>query len=56
MPGHTALGENLLARYEQPHRKYHTSVHLSEMLTALKTLYEQHHTATRGRTSGGMVS
>lgn len=46
LPGHTALGENLLERYEQPHRKYHTSVHLSEMLTALKTLYEQHHTAT----------
>ena len=46
MPGHTALGEDLLERYEQPHRKYHTSVHLSEMLTALKTLYEQHHTAT----------
>ena len=46
LPGHTALGENLLARYEQPHRKYHTSVHLSEMLTALKMLYERHHTAT----------
>ena len=46
LPGHTTLGEDLLARYEQPHRKYHTSVHLSEMLTALKTLYEQHHTAT----------
>lgn len=46
LPGHTALGENLLARYEQPHRKYHTSVHLSEMLTALKTLYKRHHTAT----------
>ncbi len=45
IPGHTALGENLLARYEQPHRKYHTSVHLSEMLTALKTLYKRHHTA-----------
>ena len=46
LPGHTALGENLLERYEQPHRKYHTSVHLSEMLTALKTLYKRHHTAT----------
>ena len=46
LPGHTALGEDLLERYEQPHRKYHTSVHLSEMLTALKTLYERHHTAT----------
>ena len=46
LPGHTALGEDLLARYEQPHRKYHTSVHLSEMLTALKMLYERHHTAT----------
>lgn len=46
MPGHTALGEDLLERYEQPHRKYHTSVHLSEMLTALKTLYKRHHTAT----------
>lgn len=46
LPGHTVLGEDLLARYEQPHRKYHTSVHLSEMLTALKTLYERHHTAT----------
>lgn len=46
LPGHTVLGEDLLERYEQPHRKYHTSVHLSEMLTALKTLYERHHTAT----------
>ena len=46
LPGHTALGEDLLERYEQPHRKYHTSVHLSEMLTALKMLYERHHTAT----------
>lgn len=46
LPGHTALGEDLLARYEQPHRKYHTSVHLSEMFTALKTLYERHHAAT----------
>lgn len=46
LPGYTALGENLLERYEQPHRKYHTSVHLSEMLTALKTLYKRHHTAT----------
>ena len=46
LPGHTALGEGLLERYEQPHRKYHTSVHLSEMLTALKTLYKRHHTAT----------
>ena len=46
LPGHTTLGEDLLARYEQPHRKYHTSVHLSEMLTALKTLYKRHHTAT----------
>ena len=27
LPGHTALGEDLLERYEQPHRKYHTSVH-----------------------------
>ena len=46
LPGHTSLGEDLLERYEQPHRKYHTSVHLSEMLTALKTLYKRHHTAT----------
>ena len=46
LPGHTALGEDLLERYEQPHRKYHTSVHLSEMLIALKMLYERHHTAT----------
>jgi len=46
LPGHTALGEDLLERYEQPHRKYHASVHLSEMLTALKTLYKRHHTAT----------
>ena len=46
LPGHTALGEDLLERYEQPHRKYHTSVHLSEMLTALKTLDKRHHTAT----------
>lgn len=33
------LAEHLLDQWEQPHRSYHNSVHLLEMLTALDTLF-----------------
>ncbi len=38
-PGASAVGADLLERWEQPHRAYHNSVHLSEMLAALTLLY-----------------
>lgn len=36
--GATALGEQLLARYDEPHRRYHNRRHLAEVLTALDLL------------------
>lgn len=39
LPGAPRLGEELLERWEQPHRAYHNSAHLAEMLEALGTLY-----------------
>ncbi len=42
LPGNQGLGEHLLDQWEEPHRKYHNSAHLLEMLTALETLYGEH--------------
>lgn len=39
LPGQHELGEHLLDQWEQPHRTYHNSAHLLEMLTALDSLY-----------------
>lgn len=36
-----ALGESLLTRWNEPHRHYHTPVHLLEILTALEWLSRQ---------------
>lgn len=33
-----AVGRDLLARWSEPHRRYHTRQHLTEMLSALDTL------------------
>ena len=46
LPGQRELGEHLLDQWEQPHRSYHNSAHLLEMLTALDSLY--------GSASGGV--
>jgi predicted metal-dependent HD superfamily phosphohydrolase len=32
LPGQTALGEDLLRRYSEPHRRYHTLAHLASVL------------------------
>ncbi|WP_138444419.1 DUF4031 domain-containing protein [Sinomonas susongensis] len=38
LPGRTALGSELLERWSEPHRRYHTRAHLFAVLTALETL------------------
>lgn len=38
LPGQSELGLNLLARWEEPHRSYHNSAHLLEMLNHLERL------------------
>lgn len=35
LPGHPHLGEELLDRWSEPHRRYHTTTHLLDVLTAL---------------------
>lgn len=37
-PEAVQAGQDLLARYEEPHRRYHDLLHLSEVLQALRTL------------------
>lgn len=39
LAGAQDLAEHILDQWEQPHRSYHNSVHLLEMLTALDTLF-----------------
>lgn len=39
LPGNTDLGEHLLDHWEEPHRSYHNSAHLLEMLETLDALY-----------------
>lgn len=38
LPGHPGLGAGLLARWAEPHRRYHDRTHLDEMLAALAAL------------------
>lgn len=38
MPGRATLGDDLLTRWSQPHRRYHTRAHLLDVLTALDQL------------------
>lgn len=40
MPGHKALGAELLARWNEPHRHYHCATHLLAVLEALDVLTE----------------
>lgn len=39
VPGYSELGEHLLDQWEQPHRGYHNSAHLLEMLDHLASFY-----------------
>ena len=38
LPGQPGLGANLLRRWQEPHRRYHTVTHLLDVLTALDQL------------------
>ena len=40
LPARPELGRDLLERWEEPHRRYHTSVHLLEVLDRLDALHD----------------
>jgi predicted metal-dependent HD superfamily phosphohydrolase len=42
LPRQRALGENLIARYHEPHRRYHTTRHLLKVLTMIDQLADDH--------------
>lgn len=51
LPHALDLGDELLARWSEPMRRYHTAQHLEEMLTALdEVVAEMHHGAAPDRT------
>ncbi|WP_323959815.1 DUF4031 domain-containing protein [Arthrobacter sp. JZ12] len=48
LPGETNVGRKLMTRWNEPHRRYHTAVHLLDVLEALDTLFcERDDAATR---------
>jgi len=42
LPQQSELGENLIARYREPHRRYHTTKHLLDVLTMIDQLADDH--------------
>jgi predicted metal-dependent HD superfamily phosphohydrolase len=42
LPGQRELGENLIMRYNEPHRHYHTTRHLLNVLTMIDQLADDH--------------
>jgi predicted metal-dependent HD superfamily phosphohydrolase len=42
LPRQQELGENLISRYSEPHRRYHTTKHLLKMLTMIDQLADDH--------------
>jgi predicted metal-dependent HD superfamily phosphohydrolase len=42
LPGQRELGENLIMRYHEPHRRYHTTRHLLKVLTMIDQLADDH--------------
>jgi len=42
LPRQQELGENLIARYSEPHRRYHTTKHLQQVLTMIDRLVDDH--------------
>ncbi len=42
LPHQQELGENLIIRYNEPHRHYHTTKHLLQVLTMIDQLAEDH--------------
>src|SRR5215212_2831538 len=42
LPGQEELGQNLIMRYHEPHRHYHTTEHLLNILTMIDQLADDH--------------
>ncbi len=42
LPRQQELGENLITRYSEPHRRYHTTKHLLRVLTMIDQLADDH--------------
>ena len=42
LPRQSELGENLITRYCEPHRRYHTTKHLLDVLTMIDQLADDH--------------
>jgi predicted metal-dependent HD superfamily phosphohydrolase len=42
LPQQSELGENLITRYREPHRRYHTTKHLLDVLTMIDQLADDH--------------
>lgn len=42
LPGCPALGEEMMDRWAEPHRRYHTPEHLLDVLEALDRLFDEH--------------
>ena len=42
LPQQSELGENLIIRYSEPHRRYHTTKHLLDVLTTIDKLAGDH--------------
>jgi predicted metal-dependent HD superfamily phosphohydrolase len=42
LPRQQELGENLIIRYNEPHRRYHTTKHLLHVLTMIDELADDH--------------
>jgi predicted metal-dependent HD superfamily phosphohydrolase len=42
LPQQSELGENLITRYSEPHRRYHTTKHLLDVLTMIDQLAGDH--------------
>jgi predicted metal-dependent HD superfamily phosphohydrolase len=42
LPGQAEIGQNLIMRYHEPHRHYHTTRHLLNMLTMIDQLADDH--------------
>lgn len=51
-----AVGEDLLSRWSEPHRRYHTTTHLTEMFTALGEIEEAGETGTRAGALGRVAA
>ena len=43
LPGQPAIGADLIRRYDEPHRRYHTAEHLGHVLTMIDELADDRH-------------